>query len=153
MVSCTVPRRALATWLLWREEEQGFWYLTSLQCLHVSIPLYEFPLVVLPAGVMGVMRLMEFLTGLHFPQILITVCRPEKGLTYIMLLQFGTALSSKSGKTKWSWLQKGRSWCWVKFRSNFQLSSTKLQIFFCAFFLLNKSINYLCRRFPLESSL
>lgn len=89
------------------------------------------------------MRLVGFLTGLYFPQILITLCKPEKGLTYIMLLQFGTALSSE--KRQWTWLQKIRSWCWVRFGWNFQLNSSKIQIFFCGFFfLLNKSINYLC---------
>lgn len=46
------------------------------------------------------MRLMGFLTGVYFPQILITVCKPEKRFTYVMLLQFGTALSSERGSRK-----------------------------------------------------
>lgn len=45
------------------------------------------------------MRLMGFLTGVYFPQILITVCKPEKRFTYVMLLQFGTALSSERGSS------------------------------------------------------
>ena len=50
-ISYMVRRRALATWLLQgEEEEQGLCSLASLWCPHVSVPLYDLPVTVLPAA-------------------------------------------------------------------------------------------------------
>lgn len=94
---------------------------------------------------------MGFLTGLWFPQILISICQPEKGLTYIMLLHFGTALSSERGSGLGCRREGVCAECDLD--QIFNLTVVRDRFFSVLFFLLNKSINYLCPRFPLESFL
>lgn len=127
-ISYMVPRRALATWLLWRGGRSLLFDLSPVSaCQHCPVWI---PTGGTPSS--SRMRLMGFLTSLWFPQILISICQPKKGLTYIMLTPFWN--SFEQWKRQWSWLQKRRSLCWVWFGSNFQLNSSKIQIFFCAFF-------------------
>lgn len=96
----------------------------SLRCPHVSVPLCDFPGMVLPAAVAW--SWWDSWQGCVFLKYESVAVNLKKGsYPYHAAAVWN---SSEQWKRQWSCLQKRRSWCQVRFGSLFQLNSIKRQI-------------------------